>query len=78
MGAGAVAEEVAAGVFGERVVDGLEEARPEPGVVFGSDVGGVVRELFERGWCGEDAEGFDAEDGEELAAGVRWEVEVGW
>ena len=64
-------------MFRERIVDGLDEAAPEPLVVFGCEVGCVVWELLEGGRFKEDLWWVDAENCEELAARVGWEVQEG-
>jgi hypothetical protein len=41
-------------MFGKRVVHSAEEAPPKPGIVFGSEIGSVIREELGGGWGGED------------------------
>jgi len=64
-------------VFREGIVDGLDEAAPEPLIVFGCEIGCVVWELFEGGRFKEDLCWVGAEDCEEFTARVGWEVEEG-
>lgn len=65
-------------MFAQRVVDGAEEAVPEPGVIFSCEVGCIVWEFlggrrraedFWRGFC---------EDSEELRTCVGWKGNVGY
>ena len=55
----------------------MDEAAPEPLVVFGCEIGCVVWELFEGGRFEEDLWWVGAEDCEEFTARVGWEVEEG-
>ena len=75
--AAAETEEVATRVLAQAVVHGGCEARPEPGVVFGGEVGRVVWEVVGGGRSEEDFRRIVREYGEELGARVGWEVE-GW
>lgn len=63
-------------MLAQAIVDGAEEAGPEPGVVFGGEIGGVVWEFLGGGGCKEDFWGVLAEDGEELRACVGREGDV--
>jgi len=62
-------------VLAEAVVHGRDEARPEPGIVFGGEVGGIVWELVFGRRCGENFGRGVVEDGEELGAGVGGELQ---
>jgi hypothetical protein len=62
-------------VFAQTVVYGGYEAAPEPGVVFGGEIGRVVGELIFRWRREKDLEWIVAEYREELRAVVGREVE---
>jgi hypothetical protein len=64
-------------VFTQAVVYSGDEPGPQPGVVFGGEVRGVVWEFFLRWRCDEDFGWIVVEYGEQLGAVVGWKVQRG-